>query len=130
LIGKIFERRTAFRAAAIITALNVLVAAGFAITGLFAPAAILPPGSAPTSASALFALYAATRTLPLAVFALVAIFLRAIPALLILGGLAGLVQFLDAGVGLVQGDVGKTVGPLLIAVLQMGTVWNLSRAKD
>ena len=41
---------SAFRLAAWITAINVLVASGFAIAGLVAPQAILPPGAAPGEA--------------------------------------------------------------------------------
>jgi hypothetical protein len=63
----------AFRLAAWITAINVMVASGFAIAGLVAPQAILPPGAAPGEASFVFALYAAARSLLLAAFALWAI---------------------------------------------------------
>ncbi len=56
--------------------------------------------------------------------------MRAAPALLVLGGLAGLVQVLDAGIGLMQGDPGKFLGPLLIAGLQMGAIWVLYRYRD
>jgi hypothetical protein len=42
--------------------------------------------------------------------------------------LAGVVQLLDAGVGLFQHDVGKTIGPLLIAVLQFLALLNLTRS--
>ena len=109
---------SAFRLAAWITAINVLVASGFAIAGLVAPQAILPPGAAPGEASSVFALYAAARSLPLAAFALWAIARRNVRALIVLGALAGVVQLFDAGVGLVQHDLGKTIGPLVIAALQ------------
>jgi hypothetical protein len=108
----------AFRLAAWITAINVLVASGFAIAGLVAPQAILPPGAAPGEPSVVFAPYAAARSLPLAAFTLWAIARRNVPALIVLGSLAGVVQLLDAGVGLVQHDLGKTIGPLVIAALQ------------
>jgi hypothetical protein len=42
---------------------------------------------------------------------------------LILGILAGIIQFSDAGVGLYQHDVGKTVGPLVIALIQFYAVF-------
>jgi hypothetical protein len=74
--------------------------------------------SVPTEASLLFAMYAAARTIPLALFALAAIYKRATTALLILGALAGAMQLLDAGIGLFEHDLGKCAGPLLIAVLQ------------
>jgi hypothetical protein len=59
--------------ASAITALNVLVASGFSIAGLFKPEYVLPAGSVQTQASFIFALYAAARTLPLALMALAAI---------------------------------------------------------
>jgi hypothetical protein len=109
---------SAFRLAAWITAINVLVASGFSIAGLVAPHAILPSGAAPGEASFVFALYAAARSLPLAAVALWAVAGRNVEALIVLGALAGVVQLLDAGVGLVQHDLGKTIGPLVIAALQ------------
>jgi hypothetical protein len=55
----------------------------------------------------LLAMYAAARTIPLALFALGAIYKQATPALLILGALAGAMQ-LDAGIGLFERDLGKS----------------------
>lgn len=129
MINRVFQSRLAFPAAAIITAANVLVAAGFSVAGLLAPTAILPSGAAPSAASSLFALYAAARALPLAVFVLAAIYKRAVLALLLLGGLAGVIQFLDAGIGFVQSDLGKFVGPALIGTLQMAALWGLNHSK-
>jgi hypothetical protein len=65
------------------------------------------------------------RTIPLALFALGAIYKQATPALLILGALAGAVQLLDAGIGLFEHDLGKCAGPLFIAVLQFFVVYLL-----
>jgi hypothetical protein len=79
---------TPMRFASLVTAINVLVASGFSIAGLVSPTSILPPGAAPTDASFIFALYAAARSIALAVIALVAIYKRSEAALLIwhLGG--------------------------------------------
>ena len=74
------------------------------------------------------AMYAAARTIPLALFALAAIYKRAVPALLILGGLAGAMQLLDAGIGLFAHDLGKCAGPLFIAVLQFLVVHLLHKS--
>ena len=49
---------TRIRLASAITALNVLVASGFSIAGLFAPEYVLPAGSVQTQASLIFAMYA------------------------------------------------------------------------
>src|SRR3977135_3077191 len=107
------------RLASAITALNVLVASGFSIVGLFKPEYVLPPGSVPTQTSFIFAMYAAARTLPLALMALAAIYQRSPSSLKVLGLLAGLIQFADAAIGLYQHDIGKTIGPLVLGALQM-----------
>jgi hypothetical protein len=114
--------------ASLVTAINVLVASGFSIAGLISPQSMLPAGAAPSEASALFAMYAAARTLPLALTTLAAIYTRATSALLILGALAGVIQLLDAGVGLFQHDAGKFAGPLFIAALQFSVVALLKRS--
>jgi hypothetical protein len=106
-----------------ITAINVLVACGFSVAGLVAPQAILPAGSISTEASRIFAMYAAARTIPLAIVALAVIYRRSTLGLLTLGILAGIIQFADAGVGLYQHDIGKSVGPLVIATLQFYAVY-------
>ena len=107
------------RLASAITALNVLVASGFSIAGLFKPEYVLPAGSVQTQASFIFAMYAAARTLPLALMALAAIYQRSPSSLEVLGLLAGLIQFADAAIGLYQHDIGKTIGPLVLGALQM-----------
>ena len=107
------------RLASAITALNVLVASGFSIAGLFKPEYVLPAGSVQTQASFIFAMYAAARTLPLALMALAAIYQRSPSSLKVLGLLAGFIQLADGAVGLYQHDIGKTIGPLVLGVLQM-----------
>src|SRR5271163_5156067 len=79
----------AFRLASVVTAIDVLVASGFSIVGIIRPQCLLPSGSVPTQASLILAMYAAARTIPLALFALGAIYKRATSALLLLGSLAG-----------------------------------------
>jgi hypothetical protein len=108
----------AMRVAALITLLNVLVASGFSIASLVRPELIVPAGTAPSGASAIFAMYAAARTLPLAVAVILSIAMGSAPALLVLGSLAGVTQCLDAIVGILHGGFGKTIGPLVLACLQ------------
>src|SRR3979490_2746787 len=116
------------RIASLLTAINVLVAGGFSIAGLFSPKSILPAGYAPTEASFIFAMYAAARSIPLALMALIAIYKQSEAALLILATLAGFIQLLDAGVGLLQHDLGKAIGPLVIAAFQFFAVYLLTRS--
>ena len=117
----------AFQLASVVTAVDVLVACGFSIAAIIRPQYLVPADSVPTEASLLLAMYAAARTIPLALFALAAIYKRAAPALLILGALAGAMQLLDAGIGLSEHDLGKCAGPLFIAVLQFFVVYLLHR---
>jgi hypothetical protein len=116
---------TTMRLASLVTAINVLVASGFSIAAIIRPQYLV---SAPTEASLILAMYAAARTIPLALFALAAIYKRAAPALLILGALAAAMQLLDAGIGLFERDLGKFAGPLFIAVLQFVVIYLLHRS--
>src|SRR5258705_7654267 len=119
------------RLASALTALNVVVASGFSIAGLIKPELVLPTAATPTDASAIFAMYAAARAIPLALITMVAIYKGSASALLVLGLLAGIVQLVDAVVGLLQHDVGKTVGPLFLAIAQVYAVavfWKASKA--
>ena len=116
------------RLASLVTAIDVLVASGFSIAAIVRPQYLLPADSVPTEASLLLAMYAAARTIPLALFVLRAIYKQATPALLILGALAGSVQLLDAGIGLFEHDLGKCAGPLFIAVLQFLVVYLLHKS--
>jgi hypothetical protein len=59
---------------------------------------------------------------------LIAIYKHSEQALLILGTLAGLIQLLDAGVGLLQHDLGKSIGPLVIAAFQFFAAYLLNRS--
>jgi hypothetical protein len=118
----------AIRIASLVTAINVLVATSFSIAAIVRPQYLLPAGSVTTQASLILAMYAAARTIPLALFALGAIYKQATTALLILGALAGTVQLLDAGIGLFEHDLGKCAGPLLIAALQFFAVYLLHRS--
>jgi hypothetical protein len=118
----------AIRLASLVTAINVLVASGFSIAATIRPQYLLPVGSVPTQASLILAMYAAARTIPLALFALWAIYKQSAPALLILGALAAAMQLLDAGIGLFEHDIGKSAGPLFIAILQFFVVYQLHRS--
>jgi hypothetical protein len=103
-----------------ITAINVLVASGFAIAGLIRPNFVAPGQQ--TEASRIFALYAFARTIPLALVTFAAMLWGPLVAVLWLGALAGLVQLVDGYVGLQQKDPGKTWGPVAIGVLQFAAI--------
>jgi hypothetical protein len=73
----------AIRLASLVTAINVLIASGFSIAAIIRPQYLVPAESVPTEASLLLAMYAAACTIPLALFALGAIYKQVTPALLI-----------------------------------------------
>ena len=56
----------AIRLASVVTAIDVLVACGFSIVGIIRPQYLVPAESVPTQASLILAMYAAARTIPLA----------------------------------------------------------------
>ncbi len=116
------------RIASLMTTINVLVASGFSIAGLVSPKSILPASYVPTEASFIFAMYAAARTIPLAFITLIAIYKKSESVLLVLGTLAGFMQLLDGGVGMLQHDLGKSIGPLVIAALQFSALYLLHRS--
>jgi hypothetical protein len=116
------------RIAALVTLLDVLVASGFSIASLVRPDLIVPDGPTPNGASAIFAMYAAARTLPLAAAVILAITVGSPAALLVLGSLAGVIQGLDAVVGLLHRDLGRTIGPLVLACLQAYAMLRLREA--
>jgi hypothetical protein len=117
----------AIRLASLVTAINVVVASGFSIAAIIRPQ-YLVPATVPTEGSLLLAMYAAAPRIPLALLVLWAVYKQATPALLILGALAGLMQLLDAGIGLYEHDPGKCAGPLFIAVLQFFVVYLLHKS--
>ena len=128
MMKAISSQTNALRLASLITAANVLVSTGYSIAGLIRPASLLPVNSPPTEASFIFALYAAARTIPLTLIIFIAIYNRSASALIVLGSLAGAVQFIDSGVGLYQHDLGKFLGPLVICCLQFYAVFTLRRS--
>ena len=117
----------AIRLASLVTAINVLVATGFSIAAIVNPQ-YLVPAAVPTEASLLLAMYAAAPRIPLALSVIWAFYKQATPELLILGAAAGLMQLLDAGIGLYEHDPGKSAGPLFIAVLQFFVVYLLQKS--
>ena len=101
----------------VITIVNVLISAGFAVAGLTSPASVAPPPH--NQASAIFASYAAARAVPLAFVVLVAVVLHSTLAVFWLGFLGALIQFADAYIGFRQHDMRKTIGPIVIGVIQL-----------
>ena len=119
---------TRFRIAAWITVANLTVASGFAVAGLVHPEAVVAGATIADNAAHVFAMYAAARTFPLALAVLAIAWRRDPMSMVVLGGLAGVIQFADALVGMASGDLGKTLGPLAIAAMQLWATIRLALA--
>ena len=112
-----------------VTLINVLISAGFAVASLVAPQSILPAGAVVTDASRIFAMYSAARTIPLALITLGAFCKRSADGLLALGVLAGSMQLIDFTIiGFYQHDIGKSVGPLIVSIVQFYAVFAFLKA--
>lgn len=103
---------------ATVSAANALTSAGFAIAGLATAA-----GSAK-----MYAMYAAARALPLAAATVWLIGRRSSRALVAIAVVLGLVQACDGFVGLSMHDMGRTVGPFVLALATFASVMSLSRS--
>jgi hypothetical protein len=100
----------AWAGAATMTMVNATTNAGYSLVSLLSV-------SVPADHSArIFALYAAARSVPLAVAVFWLVAIRSVRGLGTLAAVLAGVQACDAVVGLVQHDAGKTVGPAVFAV--------------
>ncbi len=81
---------------------NALTSAGFATAGLV------------TASSDAFALYAAARSVPIAIVVIGAVATRS--RLVAFAVLLSIIQACDALVGVAQHDAGKTIGPIVLAI--------------
>jgi hypothetical protein len=69
-----------------------------------------------------YARYCVARSVPLAIVTLIFVARRASRELATVALILGLVQASDAVVGLLARDVGKTVGPLIFALLTLASI--------
>ncbi|HEY4091684.1 MAG TPA: hypothetical protein VGN46_09235 [Luteibacter sp.] len=111
----------------VVTIINVLVAAGFAIGGLVRPSSVAPGQQ--TEASRIFALYTFARTIPVALVTIAAILWAPLTVVLWLSALAGLIQLFDGYVGTKMKNPRTTWGPIGIALVQFAALaWVVSAA--
>ena len=100
----------------IITAVNVLVALGFAIAGVVNPSLIVPAHDAKDPAAEVFAMYTLARALPMVLLTLMAIFRKnGKQHIVTLALLAGLIQLMDGCIGIYLKEPTKTIGPFVLA---------------
>ena len=116
--------------AAVITALNVLVASGFTIQAFVSPKSFLGPEAVVTDAAVIFSMYAVARVVPLALVTLGVIYKRSRPGLFVLGLVAGFIHLLDAPIGIYEHDVGKAVGPFVLGILQFAVLYKARKSSQ
>jgi hypothetical protein len=107
-----------FYLCALMTCANALTSAAFSVAML---------GGHPLTNIA--AMYGVARSMPLAVAALIATVRRSYVGVGVLGPLLASIQACDAIVGWVSHDFGKTIGPLVLAVLTLASVIVFSRSR-
>jgi hypothetical protein len=108
--------KSGFYPCALVTCANALTSAAFSVAMLW--------GHPLTDAAAM---YGVARSVPLAVAALIATVRRSYIGIAVLGPLLASIQACDAIVGWVSHDFGKTIGPLVLAVLTLASVIVFSR---
>lgn len=114
----------------IITALNVLVASGFAIAGVVNCALIVPSYNASDPAAAIFALYAAARAIPFAILTITTILMRKSEQIWILAIVAGCIQFADGCIGMYLHAPSKSIGPFILAVAEFLALYMVGYRKE
>jgi hypothetical protein len=114
----------------IVTAVNVLIALGFAIAGVINPSLVVPTHNAKDLGAEVFALYALARTLPIVLLTLMAISQKnGKQHIVTLALLAGLIQTLDGCIGIYLKEFTKTLGPFILAAATFVAVFLVSNVK-
>jgi hypothetical protein len=113
-----------------ITILNVLMATIFSTIGIVAPHLIVSNSIDNPDSEHIFALYAAARTVPLAIIAIVTAYRQESLAFNKIAALAGVIQLLDGLIGIVQHDLAKTIGPFVLGILTLFAVGQVRTKAD
>ena len=100
-----------------ITLISVLVSCGFSILGIVRPELLVSPALGCNHTLVVLASYAAARSIAIAAVCIFTLFGKKRGSLYTIAILAALMQFLDAFVGIYQGDISKVTGPLILAFL-------------
>ena len=108
-----------FRLAVAFTLIDLLVSAGFSVAGVLAPRLVYAPAQHGGRTVLVFALYAAARSIPLALAVSITAVRRAWRATSAFGAVGGVIQACDAAIGIVGGSPFKIIGPLATAILQI-----------
>jgi hypothetical protein len=107
-----------------VTLISVLVSCGFSVIGIVRPELLVSPALGPNRTLVVIASYAAARSIAIAAVCILTLFGTKREPLYTIAILAALVQFLDAFVGVYQGEISKVAGPLILAFLGFILTYN------
>jgi len=113
----------------IFTVLNVLVSTGFTVAGIVSPFLLLPANVTTDKAITIFALYAGARAVPIVILTILSVFNQHWNAFITLAVLAGMMQFMDAFIGIYEHDLSKIAGPIIIAAIQFAAIYQAARSR-
>ena len=113
-----------------VTVISVLVSCGFSIIGIIRPELLVSPALGHNQTLIVFASYAAARSIAIAAVCIFTLFGKNRGPLYTIAILAALIQFLDAFVGIYEGDISKIAGPLILAFLGIISIYHAYKSPD
>lgn len=113
-----------------VTLISVLVSCGFSIIGIVRPELLVSPALGHNYTLVVLASYAAARSIAIAAVCIFTLFGKKRESLYTIAILAALMQFLDAFVGIYEGDISKVVGPLILAFLGFIFIYYAFKSPD
>jgi hypothetical protein len=111
----------------IVTGINVVIASCFAVIGILDPTSILPPYLPAEKATFIFALYAGARTVPLAFATIYTLLKNIYSPRIAVAVLAGSIQIFDGFIGIYQGDIYKSAGPLALGIITFFLIYLIKK---
>ena len=114
----------------VVTLFSVLISCGFSIVGIVRPDLLVSPALGRDHTLFVLGSYAAARSIAIAVVGIIALFGKKREPLYLFSILAALFQFLDAFVGIYEGDLTKVAGPLILALLGFIFTYYASKLQD
>jgi hypothetical protein len=113
-----------------VTVISVLVSCGFSIIGIVRPELLVSPALGHNHTLVVLASYAAARSIAIAAVCIFTLFGKNRGPLYTIAILAALIQFLDAFVGIYEGDISKVIGPLILAFLGFISIYHAYKSPD
>ena len=114
----------------VVTLISVLISCGFSIVGIVRPDLLVSPALGRDRTLVVLGSYAAARSIAIAVVGIFALFGKKREPLYLFAILAALFQFLDALVGIYEGNLTKVAGPLILALLGFIFTYYASKSQD